>query len=68
MCAEALWWRCHRSLIADYLKALGATVIHLSDEKQTEEHPYTSAARIVQGRLSYEGLFSEEQGDELAVK
>ena len=63
MCAEALWWRCHRSLIADYLKALGATVIHLSDEKQTETHPYTTAARIIQGRLSYEGLFTEEQGN-----
>ncbi len=68
MCAEALWWRCHRSLIADYLKALGATVIHVSDEKQTDIHPYTSAARVIQGRLSYEGLFSEEQGDALALK
>lgn len=58
MCAEALWWRCHRSLIADYLKALGGTVIHLSDEKHTEIHPYTSAARIVEGKLSYEGLFT----------
>lgn len=58
MCAEALWWRCHRSLIADYLKALGATVIHVSDEKQGQIHPYTTAARVDQGRLSYEGLFS----------
>jgi len=58
MCAEALWWRCHRSLIADCLKALGATVIHLNDAEQTEIHPYTTAARIIQGRLSYEGLFS----------
>ena len=58
MCAEALWWRCHRSLIADYLKTLGATVIHVSDEKQGQIHPYTAAARVVQGRLSYEGLFS----------
>lgn len=62
MCAEALWWRCHRSLIADYLKAIGATVIHLSDEKQSEIHPYTAAARIVHGKLSYEGLFSDEEG------
>ncbi|MCM3870045.1 MAG: DUF488 domain-containing protein [Pyrinomonadaceae bacterium] len=68
MCAEALWWRCHRSLIADYLKALGAAVIHVRDEKHAEEHPYTSAARVVQGRLSYEGLFSEAQGDLLQVK
>jgi len=63
MCAEALWWRCHRSLIADYLKALGASVIHVSDEKQTQLHPYTSPARVIQGRLSYEGLSSEEPGD-----
>jgi hypothetical protein len=68
MCAEALWWRCHRSLISDYLKAVGATVIHIKSETQREEHPYTSAARIVQGRLSYEGLFSEDQGDSVAVK
>lgn len=57
MCAEALWWRCHRSLIADYLKAHGYEVIHILAANKTEEHPYTSAARIVDGRLSYEGLF-----------
>lgn len=59
MCAEALWWRCHRSLISDYLKAGGNEVIHLADVKNAEAHPYTSAARIVAGRLSYEGLFAE---------
>ena len=57
MCAEALWWRCHRSLIADYLKSIGWEVLHIESEKQAEVHPYTSAARIVEGRLSYEGLF-----------
>ena len=36
MCAEALWWRCHRSLIADFLKAKGLTVIHILDSKKTE--------------------------------
>ena len=56
MCAEALWWRCHRSLISDYLKAEGHTVIHILDQTKTEEHPYTSAARIVDGKLSYRGL------------
>lgn len=68
MCAEALWWRCHRSLIADYLKALGSTVIHLLDEKKTEIHPYTAVARIVQGQLSYEGLFSEGENDAQNLK
>ena len=59
MCAEAMWWRCHRSLIADYLKAEGHEVIHILDEKKTEEHPFTSAARIIDGRLSYRGLLEE---------
>lgn len=56
MCAEALWWRCHRSLIADFLKANGVQPIHIIDAKHTEAHPYTTAARIIDGRLSYEGL------------
>ncbi len=56
MCAEAVWWRCHRSLISDYLKAEGHTVVHIIDEKKTEAHPFTSAARIVDGELSYRGL------------
>ena len=56
MCAEAVWWRCHRSLISDYLKADGHTVVHIIDEKKTEEHPFTSAARIVDGGLTYRGL------------
>jgi len=48
-----VWWRCHRSLIADYLKAHGVEVIHIIDASKTEPHPFTSAARIVDGRLSY---------------
>jgi uncharacterized protein (DUF488 family) len=56
MCAEALWWKCHRSLIADYLKANGLEVIHILGAEKVEIHPYTSAARIVSGKLSYEGL------------
>ena len=60
MCAEAVWWRCHRSLIADFLKAKGVQVVHILDARKTETHPYTSAARIVEGRLSYEGLLGEQ--------
>jgi len=54
MCAEAVWWRCHRSLIADYLRAEGHEVIHIMGKNKTEEHPYTSAAQIVDGKLSYQ--------------
>ncbi|HEY2082247.1 MAG TPA: DUF488 domain-containing protein, partial [Verrucomicrobiae bacterium] len=53
MCAEALWWQCHRSLIADYLKAEGHEVFHIMSGNKTDEHPFTSAARIVDGKLSY---------------
>ena len=54
MCAEAVWWRCHRSLIADYLKARGVKVLHVLGANKVEPHPYTSAARIVDGELSYQ--------------
>ena len=53
MCAEAVWWRCHRSLISDYLKVRGIEVIHILDAKKSEPHRYTAAARIVNGELSY---------------
>jgi uncharacterized protein (DUF488 family) len=53
MCAEAVWWRCHRGLIADDFKARGWKVIHLLAPGREEEHPFTSAARIVDGRLMY---------------
>ena len=53
MCAEALWWRCHRSLIADALNARGVLVLHIMDHAKTVEHRYTSAARVADGRLHY---------------
>jgi uncharacterized protein (DUF488 family) len=53
MCAEAVWWRCHRALISDYLKAQGIEVTHIVDANKSEPHPYTSAARMVDGALSY---------------
>jgi len=56
MCAEAVWWRCHRSLISDYLKALGVEVLHILDHNKVEPHPFTSAAKIVNGELSYAAL------------
>jgi uncharacterized protein (DUF488 family) len=56
MCAELLWWQCHRSLIADYLKARGHDIVHIVSAAKSELHPYTSAAAIVDGQLSYRGL------------
>jgi uncharacterized protein (DUF488 family) len=51
MCSEAVWWRCHRGLISDYLKKEGWKVIHIFDREKTAEHPYTAPARSMQGRL-----------------
>ena len=56
MCAELLWWQCHRGLIADSLKARGHEVVHLMSPAKQEPHPFTSAASIVDGELSYRGL------------
>jgi uncharacterized protein (DUF488 family) len=53
MCAESHWWRCHRGLIADVLRWLEFDVIHILGPGSTATHPYTAAARIVGGRLSY---------------
>lgn len=54
MCSEAVWWRCHRSMVSDYLKVRGWKVMHIMDTGKAEEHPYTAPARIVNGGLSYE--------------
>jgi uncharacterized protein (DUF488 family) len=59
MCSEAVWWRCHRSLISDYLKVKGIGVIHIMGAGKSEPHPFTSAARVVNGELSYRGVLSE---------
>ena len=54
MCSEAVWWRCHRALISDALKARGHTVIHLMGVHKAVEHPYTGPARVEHGKLSYQ--------------
>lgn len=60
MCAEAVWWRCHRSMVADYFKSTGWTVIHILDEKQSKLHPYTGAANICAGTLNYHPSSAEK--------
>ncbi len=53
MCSEAVWWRCHRSLIADELKLQGWEVLHIMGFHQEMKHPYTSPAKVIKGKLSY---------------
>ena len=53
MCSEAVWWRCHRSMVSDYLKAKGWAVLHIMAKGKVQEHKYTSPARIVDGNVFY---------------
>jgi uncharacterized protein (DUF488 family) len=66
MCSEAVWWRCHRSMVSDYLKARGWKVIHIMGVAKAEEHPYTQPARIIKGTLTYE-VEEKENQDRLIV-
>jgi uncharacterized protein (DUF488 family) len=54
MCAEAVWWRCHRRIITDYLLAAGDAVFHILAPHHVEKAKMTEAARInSDGTLSY---------------
>jgi uncharacterized protein (DUF488 family) len=53
MCSEAVWWRCHRGLVSDVFKVHGTRVLHIMGPGEPREHPYTSAAHVVDGRLDY---------------
>jgi uncharacterized protein (DUF488 family) len=53
MCAEILWWRCHRRIIADALVSVGLPVVHIRDSKTASAHALTPPARLVGGVLSY---------------
>jgi uncharacterized protein (DUF488 family) len=57
MCAEAVWWRCHRMLLADALLGRGVDVQHILSTARTQPHRLTPFARIdADGRVSYPGL------------
>jgi len=54
MCAEALWWRCHRRIISDYLLERGMRVLHIMGRRKLEPAALTSnARRLTDGTLVY---------------
>ena len=55
MCAEAVWWRCHRRIISDYLLARGRSVFHLMGSGRVEAAKLTPGARIDEGNIRYPG-------------
>lgn len=64
MCSEAVWWRCHRSIVSDYLKAKGWEVLHIMALGKATEHPYTAPARIIGNQVFY----SEENDNQTLTK
>jgi len=59
MCAEAVPWRCHRSLISDALLARGVQVEHIMSKTQRKPHVFTPFARIVGKEVTYPGLIEQ---------
>jgi len=56
MCAERVYFQCHRMLVSDYLTAHGHVVLHIDDEKRpVREHKLMAEARLVDGKLVYDG-------------
>jgi len=56
MCAEAVWWQCHRQLVADALVVRGYTVRHITSQAPAALHTLTEFARVDGRRVTYPGL------------
>ncbi len=66
MCAEGLWWQCHRRLVSDYLLASQIPVEHILPDGKVKPHAMTPEARVAGGRVSYpapKGLFEIDELD-----
>jgi uncharacterized protein (DUF488 family) len=55
MCAERVWFHCHRLMISDWFVAHGHEVLHIDDESPPRAHKLTDVARVLEGRLLYTG-------------
>jgi uncharacterized protein (DUF488 family) len=67
MCAEGLWWQCHRRLVSDYLLANGQAVEHIFPNGQAKPHALTPEARSAAGRVTYppsKTLFDAEESND----
>lgn len=55
MCAEGLFWRCHRRLVSDFLVANGVTVEHIMPNGELRPHKLTEGAKVEEGKITYPG-------------
>ena len=63
MCAEAVWWRCHRRIVADYLLARGLPVVHIMGAHRCDPARLTPGAMpLPDGTLLYADLYAEVAG------
>jgi uncharacterized protein (DUF488 family) len=56
LCAEKLWWQCHRRLLADLMVARGWGVVHLLEPGRLQDHRLSEWARVADGAVSYPAL------------
>ena len=61
MCAESLWWRCHRRMLADALVVRGCEVLHIMEGGRPIPHRIHPAARVTGARLVYDVVQPEQQ-------
>ena len=55
MCAEGLFWQCHRRLVSDFLMANGTTVQHIMPDGKLHRHTLTEGGKITEGEVTYPG-------------
>lgn len=55
MCAERVYFQCHRMLVSDYVTAQGHRVLHIESAARPREHRLTKEARVEEGRVVYRG-------------
>jgi len=55
MCAERVYFRCHRMLVSDWLAAHGHEVLHIDDTRPAKPHKLTTEAHLIDGQLIYRG-------------
>jgi uncharacterized protein (DUF488 family) len=55
LCAEGLFWRCHRRLVSDFLSANGVTVEHIMPNGDLRPHALTEGVAVDSGQVSYPG-------------
>jgi uncharacterized protein (DUF488 family) len=58
MCAEGVWWRCHRQLVADALVARGVEVRHIMSATSATSHKLTEFSRVTGGKVGYPGIYN----------